>query len=83
MQIVCDKNTKRAEIIKALNHIMIDQDIKNKDVAPRLETTPQTVSNLLNPNYRPDASMTIDTLYTLCRALNCQLVIDIIPMDKD
>ena len=83
MQIVCNENTKRAKIIKVLNHIMIDYDIKNKDIAPKLGTTPQTVSNLFNPRYRPNASMTIDTLYALCKALNCQLSIDIIPMDKE
>lgn len=83
MKIVCDKNTKRSDIIKVLNHIMIDKDLKNKDVLPKLGMSKQTVSNMLSPTYRPDSSMTIDTLVTLCHAIGCQLVIDIVPVDAE
>lgn len=79
MKIVCDKNTKRKTIIKALNHIMLDMDIKNKDIIDKLDMSKQTVSNLYSTSYRPDSSMTIDTLYMLCDAIGCQLTLDITP----
>lgn len=83
MKIVCDKDTKRSDIIKVINHIMIDKDLKNKDLQPQLGMSKQTVSNVLSPTYRPDSSMTIDTLVTLCQAIGCQLVIDIVPIDSE
>lgn len=83
MRIECDKYTKRRDIIKAIRHVMVDFDIKNPYVMEKLGTTKQTVSNTLNPDYRPDASMTIDTLVALCDAIDCDVVIDIIPRDKD
>lgn len=83
MKIICDENTKRETIIKVMRHIMIDNNIKNTDVAEKLGMSKQTVSNLLNPTYRPDSSMTIDTLFMMCQAMGCQLTIDIVPMPRD
>lgn len=83
MKIICNENTKRREIIKAIRHVMLDRDIKNAQVMDKLGSTKQTVSNTLNPDYRPDSSMTIDTLVTLCQAIGCQLVIDIVPIDDN
>ena len=83
MRIVCNENTKRREIIKAIRHIMIDFDIKNAQIIEKLGSTKQTVSNTLNPDYRPDSSMTIDTLVMLCNAIDCDVSIEILPRDKD
>ena len=82
MQIVCNKDTKRADIIKLIRHIMIDYDIKNNDLIDKLGMTKQTVSNLLSPTYRPDASITIDTLVSICDALDCDMTISIDKRDK-
>lgn len=82
MKIICTENTKRREIIKAIRHIMLDRDIKNAQVMENLGSTKQTVSNTLNPDYRPDSSMTIDTLVTLCKSIGCQVVIDIVPNNE-
>jgi len=83
MKIICSENTKRREIITAIRHIMLDQGLKNAHVMKKLGGSKQTVSNTLNPDYRPDASMTIDTLNTLCQSIDCQLIIDIVPIDKN
>ncbi len=83
MRIICNENTKRREIIKAIRHIMIDFDIKNAQIIEKLGSTKQTVSNTLNPDYRPDSSMTIDTLVMLCNAIDCDVSIEILPRDKD
>lgn len=80
MEIVCNEKTKRNEIIKLIKHIMIDLNIKNIDIVPKMNQTEQSVSNLLNPNYRPDSSMTIDGLARICQAMGCELRIEIAPI---
>ena len=82
MKIVCNSGTKRNTIIKVVRHIMLDLDIKNIDIVPKLEQTEQSVSNLLNPNYRADSSVTIDQLAKICDAMDCDLVIEIRPREK-
>ena len=82
MKIVCNKETKRKELVKMIRHMMIDTDTKNSDFVEKLGYTDQTVSNLLNPNYRPDSSMTIDQVAMICEAMNCKFVIDIVPAEK-
>lgn len=82
MEIVCNSETKRNEIIKSIRHIMIDLNIKNIDIASKIGQTEQSVSNLLNPNYRPDSSMTIDTLSMICQAMGCELRLEIVPVDN-
>lgn len=77
MKIVCNSDTKRNAVIKIIRHIMLDLDIKNVDIVPKIGQTEQSVSNLLNPNYRPNSSMTIDQLARICDAINCELAINI------
>ena len=77
MKVVCDSNTKRNKIIKLIRHIMIDLNIKNIDIVSNLGQTEQSVSNLLNPNYRPDSSITVDGLAKICEAMGCELRIEI------
>lgn len=83
MQIVCNKDTKRNIIVKQIRHIMINHNIKNTDVASIIGQTDQSTSNLLNPNYRPDSSMSIDQLAVLCDAVGHQLVINIVACESD
>lgn len=77
MKIVCNKETKRKVITKQLQHIMIDESIKNRDICEKLGTTKGTTANLLSPAYRPDSSMTIDQLATICDAMGYNMVIEI------
>lgn len=58
---------------------MLDLGIKNIHIVPKLKQTEQSVSNLLNPNYRPDTSITIDQLATICDAIDCEVVLEIRP----
>jgi len=81
MGIVCNSDTNRNIIMKEVKKIMIDLNIKNNDIAKNIGQTDQSTSNLLNPNYRPDGSMTIDTLARICDAMNCDLVVDIVKRD--
>lgn len=82
MQIVCNKDTKRKDIVKLLKHIMIEYDIKNNDIAQKSGQTKGTISNLLSSSVRPDSSMTIDTLAMLCDAIDCDMIINIIRRDN-
>lgn len=82
MKIVCNKHTKRNDIVKLIRKIMIDRDIKKVNIAHAIGQTEQTVSNLLNPNYRSNSSMTVDQMAMICEAMGCKLVIDIVPAEK-
>ena len=62
------------DIIKAIKHIKIDNDISNGDIAERMGKSKQTVSNLLNGR---QPNLTLETLLSLCNAIDCDLVIDI------
>ena len=62
------------EIMKSIEHIKIDNDISNKDISEKLGKSKQTVSNLLNGQSK---NITLDTLKSLCNAIDCDLVIDI------
>lgn len=66
-------------ILKAVEHVKIDNDISNNEIAAKMGKSKQTVSNLLNGR---QPNVTLETLYTLCQAIDCQLVIDIVPFDK-
>lgn len=66
------------DIMKKIEHIKIDYDISNNDIAKSMGKSKQTVSNLLNcqtPN------ITLNTLLSLCDAMDCNLVIDIVRRD--
>lgn len=77
MQLVCNSNTKRNDIVKLIRKVMIDRDVKKVNIARTIGQTEQSVSNLLNPNYRPDSGMTIDQVAMICEAMDCDLVIEI------
>lgn len=62
------------DVTKAIRHIMIDKDIKQKDICNVTGWSKSTVSNLLN-NRTDNPSMAV--LLTLCEALDCKLYIDI------
>lgn len=63
------------DIMKSIEHIKIDNDISNKDISERTGKSKQTISNLLNGQSK---NITLDTLNSLCNAINCDLIIDIV-----
>ena len=79
MKIVCNESTNRKDIIKLINMMMIDREVKKIDIAQKIELSEGSVRNLLNPNYRPDSSITVDTLVKICDAMGCELKLEIVP----
>ena len=63
------------DIMRQIEHIKVDYDISNKDIARRTGKSKQTISNLLNGQSK---NVTLDTLLRLCNAVDCDLVIDIV-----
>ncbi len=63
------------EIMLSIKHIMLDNGIKQKELAENMNISKQTVSNLLNCK---QLNLTLETLLQLCRALDCALEINII-----
>lgn len=68
------------EIMKAIEHIKIDYNISNTDIANSMGKSKQTVSNLLNGQSN---NITLNTLLSLCNAMGCDLIIDIVPREKE
>lgn len=73
--LVCNSDTKRKDIVKLIKHIMIDDEIKNTQIAQEIGQTEASTSNLLNSKYRPDSSMTVDQLAAICKAMGYSLTI--------
>jgi DNA-binding Xre family transcriptional regulator len=68
------------DIMKMIEHIKIDNEISNTDIAKGMGKSKQTVSNLLNGQTN---NITLNTLLSLCNAINHRLVIDIVPIDAE
>lgn len=62
------------DIIKAMEHIKVDYDISNNDIAEKMGKSKQTVSNIFKGR---QPNMTLDTLLSLCEAMGCELRIEI------
>lgn len=62
------------DITLMLRHIMLDKDMRQKDVCNATGLSKQTISNLLNN--RTD-NITFETLDKLCKAMGCKLYIEI------
>ena len=62
------------DITLMIKHIMLDKDIKQKDLCNKTGLSKQTISNLLNN--RTD-NITFETLDKLCKACECKLYIEI------
>lgn len=68
-----------SELQKKIKHIIIDADIKQQDIALRMNKTKQAVNKLLNDE---KSNYTLNTLYKLCEAIDCDLHISITPRDN-
>ena len=62
------------DVTLAIRHIMLDKDIRQKDICIATGLSKQAVSNLLNNRTE---NITLDTLNKLCKAVGCKLSIDI------
>lgn len=64
---------------KKLWHILLDRDMKKKDLQEVAELTKYTMRKLGN-----DETVTTDTLAKICRALNCTVddIMEILPEEK-
>lgn len=65
-------------ILKSMEHIKIDYDISNTNIADRMGKSKQTISNIFKGR---QPNMTLDSLKALCDAMDCDLVIDIVRRD--
>ena len=61
------------DIMKKIEHIKIDNNITNNDIAKSTVKSKQTVSNLLNGQSK---NITLDTLKNLVNAVGYDLIID-------
>lgn len=71
--------TLMAVTYKKLWHILLDRDMKKKDLLEKAELTKYTMRKLGN-----DESVTTNTLAKICRALNCTVddIMEVLPEDK-
>lgn len=66
------------DLMKQIKHIMIDKNIRQVDIVEKTGQSKATISNLLNCKSK---NITVDTLLMLCKAIDCQLEINIKPKD--
>ena len=68
------------DITLLLKHLMLDLDLRQKDLCNATGYKRATISNLLN-NRTPNPSL--NTLLELCDAMDCDLMINIVPRTKN
>ena len=68
-------NNNTDDIMKQIKHIMVDNDIRQSDIAAKTGLNKSTISNLLSGRYK---NITLDTLLMLCNAIDCKIEINII-----
>lgn len=74
------KYTNIEDVTKLIKHIMIDDDLKQKDIVNKSGWSKQTVSNLLNNRTE---NIGINTLNDLCNSLGYELHIELIKNRED
>lgn len=70
--------TQIDDVTLAIRHIMLDKDIRQKDICIATGLSKQSISNLLNNRTE---NITLDTLNKLCKAVGCKLSLDISDID--
>lgn len=68
------------DVTLAIRHIMLDKDIRQKDICIATGLSKQSISNLLNNRTE---NITLDTLNKLCKAVGCKLLIDISDIEEN
>lgn len=64
------------DVTLLLKHMMLDLDLTQKDVCNASRHAKSTVSNFLN---NQTLNPGINTIFEICNAMNCDLMIDIVP----
>lgn len=67
------------DLILQIKHYMLDNKLKQKDIVVATGLSKQTISNLLNGRSK---NMTLDTLFMLLNALDCNLSISLNKKDN-
>ena len=67
------------DFILKIKHYMLDNNLKQKDIVVATGLSKQTISNLLNGRSK---NMTLDTLFMLLNALDCNLSISLNKKDN-
>ena len=67
------------DLILQIKHYMLDNNLKQKDIVVATGLSKQTISNLLNGRSK---NMTLDTLFMLLNALDCNLSISLNKKDN-
>lgn len=70
---------KSDQIVLLIKHRMLDLSIKQKDIVEQTGLAKSTVSNFLNGR---TPSPSLDTIKQYCDAMECDLIIDIVPKQK-
>ena len=73
-------NGNSDKVIDLIKHTMIDTRTQQKDIVEKTGLNKGTVSNFLN--YK-NSNPTLDTLKMYCDAMECNIVIYIIPKEKE
>ena len=68
------------KIMLMIKHIMLDKNITQKDISNNTGWTKGTVSNLLNGRTE---NPSLKVLLQLCNAIECDLLIDIVPKNEE
>lgn len=67
------------DLILQIKHYMLDNKLKQKDIVACTGLSKQTISNLLNGRSK---NMTLDTLFMLLNALDCNLSVSLNKKDN-
>ena len=72
---------KMAASYKKLFKMLIDREMKSKDLAAKAGVSPATLAKMK----KDGATISSDVLVKICTALNCTMddIVDIIPSDKN
>lgn len=68
--------TNTPDLLNHIRQIMVSKRMKVKDVAININKSQGATSALLNQD-----NITLESLNDICKAIGCQLVIDIVPVD--
>ncbi|MDR2277355.1 MAG: helix-turn-helix transcriptional regulator [Vagococcus sp.] len=60
-----------------LKKVMLDLGYKNVDLAKQFDVTPQSINDMLKKK-----NFSFKDLQRICEVMNCKLMIDIVPNDK-
>lgn len=60
-----------------INTIIDSKGLKKRFIASKMNVIPQQLNNILNKEH-----ITLDDVQRICQAMDCQLEINIVPLDR-